>query len=60
MKVRVLLVLLAVLFRVVAGTVALLGTATIAVRPPLFLLAGLAAFCAAYLGGLLLATRGVL
>ena len=28
-------------------------------RPPLFLVAGLAAFCATYLLGLLLATRGV-
>jgi hypothetical protein len=37
--VRVLLVLLAVLFGAAAGTVALLGTATITVWPPLFLLA---------------------
>jgi hypothetical protein len=55
--VRAVLVLMAALFGAVAGTVALLGTATITAWPPLFLLAGLAAFCAAYLTGLLLATR---
>ena len=57
--VRVVLVLLAALFGAVVGTVALLGTATITAWPPLFLLAGLAAFCAAHLSVLLLATRGV-
>lgn len=59
MTVRVVLVLMAALFGAAVGTVALLGTATITARPTLFLLAGLAAFCAAYLTGLLLATRGV-
>jgi proline iminopeptidase len=58
--VRVVLVLTAALFGTAAGTVTLLGAATTTPRPPLFLLAGLVAFCAAYLLGLLLATRGVL
>jgi hypothetical protein len=38
---RVILALLAVLLGVVAGLGALIGTATITERPPLFLLAGL-------------------
>ncbi len=53
---RVVLALLAVLFGV-AGTGARLGAATVTDRLPLYLLAGLAAFCAAYLLGLLLVTR---
>lgn len=53
---RVVLALLAALFGA-AGTGALLGAATVTDRLPLFLLAGLAAFCAAYLLGLLLVTR---
>jgi proline iminopeptidase len=57
--VRVILALLAALLGVVAGLGALIGTATITDRPPLFLLAGLLAFCVAYSLGLLLATRGV-
>jgi proline iminopeptidase len=56
---RVVLVLLAALFGAAAGTGALLGAAMVTDRPPLFLLAGLAAFCAAYLLGLMLATRRV-
>jgi proline iminopeptidase len=56
--VRVVLVLTAALFGTAAGTVALLGAAVFAARPLLLLLAGLAAFCATYLPGLLLATRG--
>lgn len=56
---RVLLVLLAALFGVASGIGALLGAATVTARPPLFLLAGLLAFCAAYLLGLLLATRRI-
>jgi proline iminopeptidase len=52
-------VVLAALLGVVAGLGALLGAAKITDRPPLFLLAGLLAFCAAYLLALLLATRGV-
>jgi proline iminopeptidase len=56
---RVMLALLAALLGVVAGLGALIGAATITDRPPLFLLAGLLAFCVAYLLGLLLATRGV-
>jgi proline iminopeptidase len=56
---RVNLALLAALLGVVAGFGALIGAATITERPPLFLLAGLIAFCVAYSLGLLLATRGV-
>jgi len=56
---RVVLALLAALLGVVAGLGALLGAATITYRPPLFLLAGLLTFCAAYSLGLLLATRGI-
>jgi proline iminopeptidase len=56
---RVVLTLLAALLGVVAGLGALLGLAMITDLPPLFLLAGLLAFCAAYLLGLLLATRKV-
>ena len=52
------LTLLAALLGVVAGLGALTGVATITDRPPLFLLAGLIAFCVAYALGLLLATRG--
>jgi hypothetical protein len=59
MTVRVILALLAALLGIVAGLGALIGTATITDRPPLFLLAGLLAFCVAYSLGLLLATRGV-
>jgi len=59
MPFRIILVLMAALFGAAAGTVALLGVATITARPRLFLLAGLAAFCAAYLLGMLLATLGV-
>jgi len=55
---RVVLALLAALLGVV-GLGTLLGAATITDRPPLFLLAGLLAFCVAYSLGLLLATRGV-
>jgi hypothetical protein len=54
---RVVLALLAALFGAAAGTGALLGAATVTDRLPLFLLAGLAAFYAAYLLGLLLVTR---
>jgi proline iminopeptidase len=56
---RVVLALLAALLGVAAGTGVLLGAATVTAQPPLFLLAGLLAFCAAYLLGLLLATRKV-
>lgn len=55
---RVILAFLAALLGVVAGLSALIGAATITERPPLFLLAGLLAFCVAYSLGLLLATRG--
>ena len=55
---RVILALLAALLGVVAGLGALIGAATITDRPPLFLLAGLLAFCVAYSLDLLLATRG--
>jgi proline iminopeptidase len=57
---RVILALLAALLGVVAGLGALFGAATITEWPPLFLLAGILAFCVAYSFGLLLATRGVL
>ena len=56
---RVILALLAALLGVVEGLGALIGAATITDRPPLFLLAGLLAFCVAYSLGLLLATRGI-
>ena len=56
---RVILALLAALLGVVAGLGALFGAATITEWPPLFLLAGILAFCVAYSFGLLLATRGV-
>jgi len=56
---RVILAFLAALLGVVAGLGALIGAATITDLPPLFLLAGLLAFCVAYTLGLLLATRGV-
>jgi proline iminopeptidase len=56
---RIALVVLAVLLGVVAGVGALLGAAALTSRPPLFLLAGLAGFCAVYLLGLLLATHKV-
>ena len=49
----------AALFGIAAGTGALLGAATVTARPPLFLLAGLFAFCTAYLLGLLFVTRKV-
>jgi proline iminopeptidase len=52
-------VLVAALFGVVSGLGALIGAAAVTDRPPLFLLAGLFAFCAAYLLGLLFATRKV-
>jgi hypothetical protein len=55
---RIILALLAALLGVVAGLGALIGAATITDQPPLFLLAGLLAFCVAYSLGLLLATRG--
>jgi len=53
---RVVLALLAALAGV-ASTGALFGAATVTDRLPLFLPAGLAAFCAAYPPGLLLVTR---
>src|SRR5215207_10563054 len=56
---RVVSVSLAALVGAAAGLGALLGAATITDRPPLFLLAGLFAFCAAYSLGLLLATRWI-
>ncbi|QYJ15540.1 2-succinyl-6-hydroxy-2, 4-cyclohexadiene-1-carboxylate synthase [Rubrobacter xylanophilus DSM 9941] len=56
---RIARVVLAALSGILAGIVALLAVATITARPPLFLLAGLLAFCAFYLSGLLLATRKV-
>jgi proline iminopeptidase len=56
---RVVFVVLAALLAAVGGIGALLGAATITDRPPLFLLAGLLAFCVAYSLGLLLATRGI-
>jgi proline iminopeptidase len=56
---RIVLVVLAVLLGVAAGLGALLGAAALTSRPPLFLLAGLAGFCAVYLLGLLFATHKV-
>jgi proline iminopeptidase len=57
--IRAVLVLVAALVGASAGLGALLGAATITARPPLLLLASLLAFCAVYLLGLLLATRGI-
>jgi proline iminopeptidase len=56
---RIVLVVLAALVGIMAGVGALVGAAAITDRQPLFLLAGLLAFCAVYLLGLLLATHGV-
>jgi len=56
---RIVLFVLAVLLGVAAGLGALLGAAALTSRPPLFLLAGLAGFCAVYLLGLLFATHMV-
>src|SRR5687767_7145903 len=56
---RIILALLAALLGVVTGLGALIGAATITDQPPLFLLAGLLAFCVAYSLGLLLATREI-
>jgi proline iminopeptidase len=56
---RAALALPSALIGVTAGLGALLGTATITNRPPLFILAGLLAFCATYLLGLVLATRRI-
>jgi proline iminopeptidase len=56
---HIVLVLLTLLLGVAAGLSALIGTAAITDRPPLFVLAGLAAFCLVYLFGLVVATRGI-
>jgi proline iminopeptidase len=56
---RIVLVVPAVLLGVTAGLGTLLGTAALTSRPSLFLLAGLAGFCAFYLLGLLFATHKV-
>ena len=56
---RIVLVVLAMLLGVSAGIGTLLGAATLSSRPPVFLLAGLAGFCAVYLLGLLFATHKV-
>lgn len=56
---RIVLVVPAALLGITAGVGALVGAAAITDRQPLFLLAGLLAFCAVYLLGLLLVTRGV-
>jgi hypothetical protein len=56
---NVVLALLVALVGVVVGLGALLGAATITDRPPLFLLAGLLAFCVACLLGQLLVTLKV-
>jgi proline iminopeptidase len=56
---RIVLVVLAVLLGAAAGLGALLGAAALTSRPPLYLLAGLAGFCAVYLLGLLFATHKV-
>jgi pimeloyl-ACP methyl ester carboxylesterase len=56
---RVVFVVLAALLATAAGIGALLGVARITDRPPLFLLAGLLAFCVSYSLALLLATRGI-
>jgi proline iminopeptidase len=50
---------LAALLCAAAGLGAMLGTATLTDRPPLFLSTGLAAFCVTYILGLLVATRGL-
>jgi proline iminopeptidase len=55
----VFLVVLAALVGVAAGLTAMIGAAAITDRPPLFLLAGLLAFCVAYSLGLLFATRWI-
>ena len=55
---RIVLVVLAALLGVAAGVAGLLGAAAITDRVPLFLLAGLAAFCLVYLLGLVLVTHG--
>ena len=59
MTARSVLVLMAALFGAAAGLGALLGTVAFTSRPPLFLLAGFAAFCSTYLLGLLLVAREV-
>ena len=56
---RVVFVVLAALLATAAGIGALIGAAATTDRPPIFLLAGLLAFCATYSLGLLLATRGI-
>jgi len=56
---QIVLVLLTLLLGVAAGLSALIGAAAITDRPPLFVLAGLAAFCLVYLLTLVLATRGI-
>jgi proline iminopeptidase len=56
---RILLVILALLLGVAAGLAALIGVAAITDRPPLFLMAGLAAFVGVYLIALLPATRAL-
>ena len=56
---QIVLVLLTLLLGVAAGLSALIGAAAITDRPPLFVLAGLAAFCLVYLLALVLATRGI-
>jgi proline iminopeptidase len=55
----VVFVVLAALLATAAGVGALIGAAASTDRPPLFLLAGLLAYCAVYALGLLLATRGI-
>jgi len=55
----VLAMALAALLGILAGIAALLSTATITDRPPLFLLAALASFCAVYSCGVMLVTRKV-
>jgi proline iminopeptidase len=55
---RLFLVVLALLLAVAAGLAGLIGVAAITERPPMFLLAGLAAFCVVYLLALLLAAPG--
>jgi proline iminopeptidase len=56
---RLALVVLALLLAVTAGLGGLIGVAAITDRPPVFLLAGLSAFCVVYLLALLLAVRGL-
>ena len=55
----VLAMALAALLGILAGIAALLSAATITDRPPLFLLAALASFCAVYSCGVMLVTRKV-